>query len=110
MRPYLEDWMANWSEMDDVAYTLVQMHLDNALPIPDSVDVLMARMFPDADRATIKTAIDSATLDHILMRMAMLPGLTPRDCLGALHEARKISRDRAIEILFGKGATMEEDI
>lgn len=100
--------MASWSELDDVAYTLVSMHLDNALPVPDSVDVLLARMFPDAPSDVVKTAIDSATVDHILMRMAMLPDLTPKDCLGALNEARKISRDRAIEILFGAGATMED--
>ena len=37
---------------------------------------------------------------------AMLPNLT----LGALDEARKISRNRAIEVLFGEGATMEGNV
>ena len=99
--------MANQNELDNIAYALVSMRLDRALFVPDSDDVLLARIFPDADRTVLKAAIASAAVDHILMGMAM-PDLTPRDCLGALNESRKIRRDRAIEILFGRGATMED--
>ena len=100
--------MANQYELDNIAYALVSARLDRALFVPDSDDVLLARIFPDTDRTVIKAAIASAAVDHILMRMAMLPDLQPRDCLGALNESRKIRRDRAVEILFGRGATMED--
>lgn len=99
--------MAMRNELDDIAYALVSMRLDRALLVPNSVDVLLARIYPDTDRTVVKAAIVSAAVDHVLIRMAM-PNLTAHDCLGALHETRKINRDRAIEILFGRGATMED--
>lgn len=90
-------------ELYDVAYTLVKMHLFNALPVSSGVDVLLRRMFPDCAEGVLQTTINDVTVEQILEQMVMVPGLKPADCLGAMREARGITQEQAINIILGRG-------